>query len=82
MKYKSVAELSNAVGWYGNLISLPTLKEVEDAISSKNEFQILKWWRFCVHPASDEEKRIQRMISEAWGVIILEYRKELEESKT
>jgi len=74
LKYKSIAELSNLVGWTGPLISLPSNDELNTAIENEDEFKILKWWRFCVHPSSEEEKAISRKISEKWGSIINKYR--------
>lgn len=72
MKYKNFAELSNTVGWTGTTIPIPQEKDIKKAIEDKDELLILKWWRYCSYANNVEERRLHRMIYEAFNRIVIE----------
>lgn len=66
MKFKNFAELSMKVGWDGNDLPIPPEAEADKAIADVDEVQLLTWQRFCLSARTEQERKVQTKIFEAF----------------
>lgn len=59
---KIYADLSKQVGWESKKIKYPSLKDVENAIEKKDEYNLLRWYRFLESPINEKQTEIMNLI--------------------
>ena len=56
------ADISKRVGWEGRKMKYPSLKQVQDAIEGKDEYNLLRWYRFLDSPENERQSEVLEII--------------------